>query len=211
MINKYFGGVIPSASEKEDVDDDLIATIENGVKKVAQYFDDFHIADAADEIMTVLRRLNKYIDETTPWILGKDESKKDRLSTVMYNLFEGIRICATMLYPFMPESAQKIIAQINDPENVCVTLGEWADIEKFGKAFAHIHNERLNAINNHLGEILIHCLAGSQIRHQILLIVRIHQRMALLVRVAIQHNHATKIHKLITFPLLYIYIISYFL
>ena len=134
MINKYFGGVIPSASEKEDVDDDLISTIENGVKKVAQYFDDFHIADAADEIMTVLRRLNKYIDETTPWILGKDESKKDRLSTVMYNLFEGIRICATMLYPFMPESAQKIIAQINDPENVCVTLGEWADIEKFGKA-----------------------------------------------------------------------------
>ncbi len=133
MINKYFDGVIPSPVEKEDVDDDLISTIESGVKKVTFCFEDFHIADAADEIVTVLRRLNKYIDETTPWILGKDDSKKDRLATVMYNLYEGIRICATLLYPFMPESAEKMISQINDPDNIVASIGSWSDIEKFGR------------------------------------------------------------------------------
>ena len=134
MINKYFGGIIPSPSEKDDHDDDLIAVIENGVKAVKNNFESFHIADAADDIMTVLRRLNKYIDETTPWVLGKDESKKARLETVMYNLYEGIRICATMLYPFMPESAEKIICQINDPDNIVCNIKEWEIIEKFGTA-----------------------------------------------------------------------------
>lgn len=133
MINKYFDGVVPSPIEKDTLDEDLIATVENGVKKVAESFETFHIADAADEIMTVLRRLNKYIDETTPWVLGKDESKKDRLATVMYNLYEGIRICATLLYPFMPESAEKIIRQINDPENIVADITCWSDVEKFGR------------------------------------------------------------------------------
>ncbi len=134
MINKYFGGVIPAPSEKEDIDAELISVIENGVKSVKSNFETFHIADAADDIMTVLRRLNKYIDETTPWVLGKDESKKARLETVMYNLYEGIRICATLLYPFMPESAEKIIRQINDPENIVADINEWSNIEKFGAA-----------------------------------------------------------------------------
>lgn len=133
MINKYFDGVVPSPIEKDTLDEDLVATVENGVKKVAESFETFHIADAADEIMTVLRRLNKYIDETTPWVLGKDESKKDRLATVMYNLYEGIRICATLLYPFMPESAEKIICQINDPENIVADITCWSDVEKFGR------------------------------------------------------------------------------
>ncbi|MBE6623246.1 MAG: methionine--tRNA ligase [Ruminococcaceae bacterium] len=133
MINKYFDGVVPSPIVKEEVDEDLIATIENGVKKVSEGFETFHIADASDEIMTILRRLNKYIDETTPWVLGKDETKKDRLATVMYNLYEGIRISATLLFPFMPSSAEKIIRQINDPENILTDITNWADIEKFGR------------------------------------------------------------------------------
>jgi methionyl-tRNA synthetase len=83
--------------------------------------------------MAILRRLNKYIDETTPWVLGKDESKKERLATVMYNLYEGIRISATLLYPFMPSSAEKIIRQINDPENIVSGITTWSDVEKFGK------------------------------------------------------------------------------
>ena len=134
MINKYFDGVVPSPLEKDALDDDLIAVVNEDVKKVTGDFNTFHIADAADDIMTVLRRLNKYIDETTPWILGKDESKKARLSTVLYNLYEGIRICATLLYPFIPDSAKKIIAQINDPENIVTDITDWQSIEHFGRA-----------------------------------------------------------------------------
>ncbi len=133
MINKYFGGEIPNAVTATEFDAELAATVNEGVKKTAECMDTFHIADACDEIMTVLRRLNKYIDETTPWVLGKDESKKDVLSTVMYNLVEGIRICANLLYPLIPDSAAKIITQINHPEKALITLGDWSDIEVFGK------------------------------------------------------------------------------
>lgn len=134
MINKYFGGAVPSAVEKDALDDELCAVVNDGVKKVTEDFETFHMADAADDIMTILRRLNKYIDETTPWILGKDESKKDRLATVLYNLYEGIRICATLLYPFIPDSAKKIVSQINDPAHIVTVITDWKSVEAFGRA-----------------------------------------------------------------------------
>lgn len=133
MINKYFGGAVPSPEVREPIDGELAETVEQGVAKVKGNFENFHIADAADDIMTVLRRLNKYIDETTPWILGKDETQKPRLATVMYNLYEGIRICATLLFPFIPDSAKKIISQINDPEHIVTDITDWQSVEQFGR------------------------------------------------------------------------------
>lgn len=132
MINKYFGGKIPSSDVTEDIDKDLISIINKGVLSVKDNFNNFKIADAAEDIMTILRRLNKYIDETTPWVLGKDETKAGRLSTVMYNLYEGIRICATLLYPFIPESAEKIVKQINSPDNIKVDIYDWEKSVVFG-------------------------------------------------------------------------------
>ena len=97
-----------------------------------------HIAEATDEIMTVLRRLNKYIDETMPWALAKDETKKERLGTVLYNLIEGIRICAVMLYPFIPESAEKIMGELTHPENTeKLSLEDWKNASEFGHAYAN--------------------------------------------------------------------------
>ena len=133
MANKYFGGVVYAPDEKEDIDKDLISAVENGFKKVTECIETLHMADAADEIMAVLRRLNKYVDETAPWVLGKDESRYPRLKTVMYNLIEGIRICAVMLYPLIPDSAEKIMTQICSPENkLQLKIGNWSDAEKFG-------------------------------------------------------------------------------
>jgi len=137
MVNKYFGGVIPAPAEKdEELDNDLINTVTEGYKKVTDCLESLHVADAADEIMTVLRRLNKYVDETAPWVLGKDEDKKDRLSTVLYNLVEGIRVCAILLKPFIPDAADTIITQIYSPENKTpLTIENWSDAEKFGYSY----------------------------------------------------------------------------
>lgn len=134
MVNKYFGGVIPKTGEVDkELDGDLISTVENGYKKVTQALETLHIADACDEIMTVLRRLNKYVDETAPWVLGKDETKKARLSTVLYNLVEGIRICAIMLAPFIPAASESVMSQICSDENKTkLTIDSWQDAEKFG-------------------------------------------------------------------------------
>ncbi|MBP5245450.1 MAG: methionine--tRNA ligase [Clostridia bacterium] len=136
MINKYFDGYIPAPAEKGEFDDDLISVIKSGYEATTEKFETLHIADATDEIMTVLRRLNKYIDETMPWALAKDEEKKPRLATVLYNLTEGIRICANMLYPFIPESAEKILDQLNNPENKeNLSIGDWDENAKFGHTY----------------------------------------------------------------------------
>ncbi len=136
MVNKYFDGVIPYTKVCEDIDTDLINTVEQGFKKVTEKIESLHIAEATDEIMAVLRRLNKYVDETAPWVLGKDETKKDRLSTVLYNLVEGIRICAVMLYPFIPESADKIMTQICSCDNKeKLEITDWYSAQKFGYKF----------------------------------------------------------------------------
>lgn len=125
MINKYFDGVIPSPSAATEFDADLKSVLESEAKKVSECLDTYHVADATDEIMTLLRRLNKYIDETMPWALAKDESKKDVLGTVLYNLIEGIRMAATLIYPFMPETAEKIIAQINADGTANIGITTW--------------------------------------------------------------------------------------
>lgn len=136
MINKYFGGVVPHGGAKEALDDELIETVERGVQKTAEDFDSLHIADVTEDIMSILRRLNKYIDETAPWTLGKnpeDESKKERLAAVLYNLYEGIRICATLLYPLIPESAEKIMQQICDPAQPTEKITSFDAVAHFGK------------------------------------------------------------------------------
>ncbi len=127
MINKYFDGEILAPVEKEAIDDELINLAIETPKRVELKMNDLKVAEAIDEIFNLLRRSNKYVDETTPWILGKDESAKGRLATVLYNLLESIRIAATLLKPFLPETADKIFTQINSDDNC------WESLDTFGK------------------------------------------------------------------------------
>ena len=116
MGNKYFGGKVSNKKVEEELDNKFIDTI-NGLKeKVTKKMDDLQISDALTEIFNVLRVSNKYIDETTPWILAKDENNKDRLETVIYNLLESIRVCAILLESFMPDTSKEILAQLNTKE-----------------------------------------------------------------------------------------------
>ena len=113
MTKKYFDGIVPARGEVTDLDRELIAAVEEGKSLMCKNMDEYRIADALDAVFTALRRANKYIDETTPWILAKNESDKPRLGSVMYNLLESIRVCANLLYPFLPETSEKILAQLN--------------------------------------------------------------------------------------------------
>ena len=131
MSNKYFGGIVADKGESDDeaqaaIDADLKAVVTDTYQRVSKKMDDLRVADAITEIFTLFKRCNKYIDETEPWVLAKDEAKKDRLSTVLYNLVEGIVIGASLLEPFMPETAGKIAAQLN------TDIRSFDDIEKFG-------------------------------------------------------------------------------
>lgn len=127
MSNKYFGGLISNPGCNEDVDNELIEMALNTPKKVNIKMDELRVADAIDEIIALLRRSNKYIDETTPWVLGKDETKKDRLATVLYNLLESIRIAAVLLKPYLPETSEKILNQLNTEKR------DYDTIESFGQ------------------------------------------------------------------------------
>ena len=118
MSNKYFGGQVENRrvgvdAGEEDVDADLFRTAADTYGRVSKKMDELRVADAITEIFALFKRCNKYIDETMPWALAKDESKKDRLATVLYNLLNGILIGASLLEPYMPETAEKIMAQIN--------------------------------------------------------------------------------------------------
>ena len=115
MTNKYFGGVAVNYGVKEDVDDSLFEVVTSTASRVTARMDKLRVADAITEIFTLFKRCNKYIDETAPWVLAKDESKKERLSTVMYNLIDSILIGASLLEPFMPETAKKIADSLNAP------------------------------------------------------------------------------------------------
>lgn len=126
MSNKYFGGVVTDKGVTAEVDDDLKNTILEAVKKVDAKMNDLRVADAITETFNIFKRCNKYIDKTMPWALAKDETQADRLSTVLYNLVEGISIGAALLEPFMPETTAKIRKQLNAPE---LTL---EDLTKFG-------------------------------------------------------------------------------
>ena len=113
MTKKYFDGVVPAPTSAEPVDEELKAVALNLSAAVEKRMADLHVADAIDEIFTLLRRSNKYIDETMPWALAKDESKKARLGTVLYNLLESIRFAATMLEAYLPETSARIFQQLN--------------------------------------------------------------------------------------------------
>ncbi|WP_415939863.1 methionine--tRNA ligase [Roseburia hominis] len=113
MSNKYFSGVVRSTGVTEDVDEDLKAVVTGARDRVAQKMKDLRVADAISEVFGVFRRCNKYIDETAPWVLAKDEAKSDRLAEVLYNLAESITVGASLLYSFLPETAEKIVAQLH--------------------------------------------------------------------------------------------------
>ena len=122
MSNKYFGGEVVNANVCEEVDEDLKALVTATRAKVEAKMEQLRVADAMTEIFTLYKRCNKYIDETMPWALAKDETKKERLQTVLYNLIESICIGTSLLAPFMPETAKKIFAQLNTKERTMEEL-----------------------------------------------------------------------------------------
>ena len=126
MSNKYFGGVVKSTGVTEPVDDELKAVVQGTKGKVEAKMEDLRVADAITEIFTLFKRCNKYIDETMPWVLAKDEEKKDRLAEVLYNLVEGICVGATLLESFMPGTTEKILAQLNAPKRT------YEELDSFG-------------------------------------------------------------------------------
>ena len=125
MTNKYFGGVVENKNVCEDVDGDLKAAVLEAVKKADEKMEKLRVADAITEIFNIFRRSNKYIDETTPWTLAKDEEKKDRLATVLYNLTEAITIGASLLSSFMPETSEKILAQFNTEKRTLEAMDQF--------------------------------------------------------------------------------------
>ena len=132
MSNKYFGGLVENKGESSDpaekaIDDDLKAVAARTYDRVAKKMEDLKVADAISEIFVLFKRCNKYIDETMPWALAKDEAKKDRLATVLYNLVEGINMGASLLAPFMPETAEKIAKQLN------TELRDFDTLQEFGR------------------------------------------------------------------------------
>ena len=151
MANKYFDGVLACNTASEELDDGFKADILSALPKMEKAFDDFRISDALDAVLTIAKRSNKYIDETAPWALAKDEEKKDRLSTVLYNLIESIRIIAVELSAFMPETSKAILGQINtdiDTYESIKTFGAIPAGHKVGTAsplFARIDVEKITA------------------------------------------------------------------
>lgn len=141
MTNKYFGGVVTDKGVAEEVDVDLKAVVENTPKAVEAKMDDLRVADAMTEIFNLFKRCNKYIDETMPWVLAKDEAKKDRLETVLWNLIQSISAGARLLESFMPSTSEKILAQLNDghvtdkPE----ILFQRLDLEEVMKKVEELH------------------------------------------------------------------------
>ena len=136
MVNKYFGGTISNPGVKEDVDGELIASCTYAVKEVNEKMKELRVADSIEAVMSLARRCNKYIDETMPWALAKDEEKKDRLKTVLYNLVEAIRFIGILIAPFMPETGEKILSQINASQkdyNSLASFNEEAKV-KVGEA-----------------------------------------------------------------------------
>ena len=133
MSNKYFGGLVTNPNVCEAVDEELKACALETKKKVEAKMEELRVGDALDEVFTLLRRTNKYIDETMPWVLAKDESKQDRLATVLYNLLESIRISAVLLHSFLPETAEKMFAYLN------TKVTDLDSCESFGNLETNIH------------------------------------------------------------------------
>ena len=141
MTNKYFGGAVTDKGAAEEVDADLKAVMEHAAKAVDAKMNELRVADAMTEIFNLFKRCNKYIDETMPWVLAKDEAKKDRLETVLWNLIQGISAGGRLLEAFMPSASQKILAQLNEghvtdkPE----ILFQRLDLEEVMKKVEELH------------------------------------------------------------------------
>ena len=120
MVNKYFDGVVTNKNVNEDVDNELINMVNELDGRLEKKMDKLEIGFALDEIFECLRRSNKYIDETTPWALAKEEDKQDRLQTVLYNLLESIRVCANHLNPFLTKTSEEILKQLNTSDTSLV-------------------------------------------------------------------------------------------
>ena len=127
MQNKYFGGVIQSSDCTEPLDDELKAAAAKAVADMDRYISEYRIADAVDAVMSLARRSNKYIDETAPWVLAKDESTLPRLGTVLYNLLECIRVIAVLISPFMPDTSKSIFTQLN------CDINSYDSVKSFGR------------------------------------------------------------------------------
>ncbi len=140
MQNKYFDGVICEPTEAEDVDNELKQFALDTVKKIEKCFETYRVADAIEAVLNLAKRSNKYIDETMPWALAKDERKKARLGTVLYNLLETIRYIAVLLSPFMPETAEKIFAQMN------CDIKDYDSLETFGSTKAGVTVNKAEAL-----------------------------------------------------------------
>ena len=129
MVHKYFDGIVPDNNCPEDLDNEIITMSNELLGIVSEKVNKLMESSAIDDIFNLLRRLNKYIDETTPWILAKDEKNKDRLGTVLYNLLEGIRVNAVLLSAFLPETAENILNQLNTNERALSSINNFAGMK----------------------------------------------------------------------------------
>lgn len=151
MSNKYFGGQVMAPTAQEPLDEQLKDAALTAVENVDKLLSKYRVSDALEAILSLARRSNKYIDETAPWVLAKDEDKKERLGTVLYNLLESIRFIAILVSPFMPETAEKIFKQINTQVTSYDSLKEFGGLktgEKVGTAeplFSRLDSEKLLA------------------------------------------------------------------
>lgn len=136
MSNKYFGGLITNPKVNAPVDEELISLALDTPKRVEKKMNELRVGDAIDEIFTLLRRTNKYIDETTPWVLGKDETQKERLATVLYNLLESIRFAAVLLESYMPETSEKILDALGTKQRTLESLQSFGNLETEGHVAA---------------------------------------------------------------------------
>ena len=126
MTKKYFDGVVPAPAQEGSFDGDLRLAAQQTVEKVYALMESYHVADALDEVFALLRRANKYIDETSPWVLAKEEASRARLGTVLYHLLETLRIASVLLSPFLPATAEKILSYLNTDKT------DWQSVQSFG-------------------------------------------------------------------------------
>ncbi|MBE6537457.1 MAG: methionine--tRNA ligase [Ruminococcaceae bacterium] len=149
MTKKYFDGIVPAPTEETELDRDLKNTMLEAVNKARELMASYHVADSLDELFTALRRANKYIDETTPWILAKNEADKPRLATVIYNLLETVRIAAVVLTPYIPATAERIFSQLGTDKKDYSTVADFGALEAgkpLGEAstlFARVDEKKL--------------------------------------------------------------------
>lgn len=129
MTNKYFDGKVNAPTAHEPLDDELKSICVDSVKKVDDLLKEYRVSDAIATVMSIAKRSNKYIDETMPWSLAKDEAQKDRLATVLYNLLESIRFVAVLISPFMPETSEKIFSQLNSEQKTYISVSTFGNLE----------------------------------------------------------------------------------